>query len=141
MAGAWVALASAVRTIAVADTGAGGLFETGSPLVTGFFSVQAPQGHPYPYIVMQQVADPVSDTFATEGADILFEFVVYAARFDSDDIAVDAIAERLKTLYRDQIVAVTGWSTATIQRTAGYAFQFVDEVIQKNEEYRAVFSR
>lgn len=141
MAGAWVALSTAIRTAALADIGAGGLFQTGVPMVTGLFSVKAPQNQPYPYIVLQQVSEPNSDTFNTEGGDITFEFAIYGKEYTATVATVDAIAERLKVLFRKKTLTITGWSTASVHRQAGYNFIIADEVIQKNEEYKAVFAR
>lgn len=142
MAGAWIALSTAIRTAALADVGTGGLFQTGTPMVTGLFSVKAPQNQPYPYIVLQQVSEPQSDTFNTEGGDITFEFAIYGREYTATVATVDTITERLKVLFRKKTLTLTGgWSTASVHRAAGYAVVIADEVIQKNEEYRAVFSR
>jgi hypothetical protein len=141
MAGPWETLAGALRTVALADTGAGGLFQTGSPRITGIFNTQAPQGQAYPYVVMQAVSDVSDDTTTTQVADLRFEFAIFAARFSSTVVDVDTIAERLRTLFHRKNIASTGWSNIWLFRSNGFPLQFVDEVIQQNEEYRANFDR
>lgn len=55
---------SAIRTRATSDTGIGGLFETGAALITGWYSINAPQeGSTLPYVVVFPVDHRRANTF------------------------------------------------------------------------------
>lgn len=61
------ALWLATYSRAVADTGTGGLFNVGTPLITGFYNTRAPAAATYPYAVYQVEASEKALAFRTNG--------------------------------------------------------------------------
>lgn len=84
----------------LADTGAGGLFQTGSPLITTVYVGQAPASTAYPYIQITQAAETEEDTFAKDAVELDVYFNVYATYDTANSrTTVDTITTRLRTLF------------------------------------------
>lgn len=93
-------LLTAIKARADGDTGAGGLFATGAPLITGWYSLLGPQeGSTLPYVVVFPVDHRRLNSFdSTQFADDHFlQFSVFcdgSSDLTTDQAIVDAIMTR-----------------------------------------------
>ena len=129
-------LCSVIRTRCTGDTGAGGLFETGAPLVTGFYTLAPPQaGYTFPFILLVPVADSEDKVFDTaqRSQEYLLQFSVFVDR-TSTLAAGQAIIDRLQVRVDRWAPTVTGWSPSQLIRTGGRVFED-DESRHWVEEY------
>ena len=90
----------AIKARADGDTGAGGLFETGDPLITGWYSRLGPQeGTTLPYVVVYDIASTRDNVFETDkwSDEVLLQFTIYCdGTKDSavDQTIIDAVLTR-----------------------------------------------
>lgn len=122
----------------LADTGAGGLFQTGPPLITTAYVGQAPASTAYPYIQITQAAEGEEDTYAKDAIELDVYFNVYHT-YDTANArtTVDTITARLRTLFHRYIL--TPPSGSSIVLSAGQRTGSIDnsdrDTIQIVEAY------
>lgn len=104
-------LLTAIKARADADTGSGGLFETGAALITAWYSLLAPQeGSTYPYVVAFPIDHRRENVFETDkwSDEISLQFSVYCN--GRDDLTVDqAIVDRVVDRFSRWAPTITGW--------------------------------
>lgn len=88
------ALIIAVKTRLEADTGTGGLFAVGSPLVTGVYAMIAPFGATYPYLFIDVAGTGVQDAFALDLLEVRFRVHCFATA-DNGYEPIDNIMRRV----------------------------------------------
>lgn len=120
---ALAALIDGLFDLAVADTGAGGLYNA-SPLITRAYTLQAYQEATLPYLVILPVVGSDESSFAKDTRIVQIQFSVFSAK-DSGLTAQQAITARMKTVYRRVIPTVTGWTVSPGTYTD--AQTFIDE--------------
>lgn len=127
------AVSKAIRTRALADTGAGGLFQTGSPMLTGWFWDWAPPAQAFPYVVMTFVDTTEDDTFERDEYAARVQLAVYLGRESTIETAV-TIVERIRTrFHRWNPASLDGWVGGIMARKNGNtnhteeAYNFVEE--------------
>lgn len=136
----WHALAIGLNSKMDADTGTGGLANSGSPIVNGYWNLLAPQETETPYIVMSPTLSEEFDSF-TAGDQVRVEFdVAIFGPLDEGTATVATIAARVRTvLHRQAITPGTGWTMAGALRRLGSTGPIVDDqVVQQVEFYEAV---
>ena len=69
----------AIGARAYADTGSGGLFASGSELITGFYNTRVPEGAEFPYVEYNVVSSQQADAFAMRVVEIELDMHVYVA--------------------------------------------------------------
>ena len=127
------AVSKAIRTRALADTGAGGLFETGNPLLTGWFWDWAPPEQAFPYVVLTFISTQEDDTFDRDEYIARMQIALYCGR-ESSLTTANTIIQRIRTLFhRWNPTAIDGWIGGIMARTGGNenhteeAYNFVEE--------------
>lgn len=137
----WHALAAGIKTIIAADTGAGGLVPTSSPLITGYGNVEAVQGIVAPYLVYSPVTQTESNQYASgDNVEIDFDFSIFVEK-TAAPAAAQVIANRLRTLFHrvaPTALAGSGWTARAMHRTGAQGPFFDDHNIQLIESYRAL---
>ena len=105
-------LLTAIKARADGDTGAGGLFATGAPLITGWYSLLGPQeGSTLPYVVVFPVDHRRENVFLTTtwSDEIFMQFSVFCD--GSSDLTTDqAIVDAVITRFDRWAPTVTGWT-------------------------------
>lgn len=137
----WQALATGISTIALADTGSGGLLHSTTPLVTGFYMNFAPQTQEVPYAVCLMASETETKVYATSprANEYLIQFSVWT------DVAVgllpgQAIVDRIRTLFDRVAPTVSGFTCSQMMRTGGDV-SVDDEYIHHVEQYAVVTSK
>lgn len=127
------AVAKAIRTRALADTGAGGLFQTGTPLITGWFWSWAPPAQAFPYVVANFINTSEDDTFDRDEYVARIQFSIYLGRESAESTAI-TIANRIRTRFHRWLMGnVDGWIAGQMARRDGNenhteeAYNFVEE--------------
>jgi hypothetical protein len=82
------ALYKVIYDRAVADTGSGGLFNSGTPLITGIFNNSVASSAVLPYIVYNVAADTAMHAFTRDIFRYQFRLQVYVARNTADPFLV-----------------------------------------------------
>ena len=142
MAGPWHTLSTAIIAAINADTGSGGLMETGAAMLTGVYNTQAPQGAGYPYIILDQVSAPALKAFDADGNTINWQFGVYVSQFNDNATNLDGILERLKVLFDDVTLTLGGsWSASRSQYVQSSNTVIVDDVLYRADEYTVLLTR
>lgn len=108
------ALATGLRALATADTGTGGLFNSSSPLLTGFYTEEAPQNAVPPYAVMSSTGTLRENVFdnTRRVEDVGFQIGVTSKRSDVDPDNHSTIVERMHTVFDRVAPTVTGWTAS-----------------------------
>lgn len=107
----FTALAAVIRSTILADTGSGGVFETGGAnKIVGAWTGDAPDETSYPYVVIDgESVEPIHD-FDGEFDRVTVNVELYAAR--SAGIAdAEAIRDRLRTLFSRVALTISGYGT------------------------------
>lgn len=109
----WNALFPALRSMATADTGAGGLFETaGANTITDFFDSLATEDAAMPYAVVTTIDGVEDDTFANDITTHSVQVSIYTDRLASGTDKGGDIQDRLFSVFHRGSPSVTGF-TAT----------------------------
>lgn len=136
----WHALAAGIKTIIAADTGAGGLVPTSSPLITGYGNVEAVQNITAPYLVYFPVTQVETNQYTSgDNVEIDFDFSIFVAK-TAGPAAAQTIANRLRTLFHrvaPTALAGSGWTARKMHRIGANGPFFDEHNIQLNESYRA----
>lgn len=74
------ALWLAIRTRALADTGSGGLFNVGTPLVTGIAYNHLPEAQAFPFLVFDEAGETQLSGFRHDTRELLIRIGVYVER-------------------------------------------------------------
>lgn len=154
-----VALWTAIRARAVADTGTGGLFNVATPLVTGIYNTVAPPGleSSYPYIIFNVANLEQRDAFNVDIVDVTVRFTVINLIEQSTTSGMAECAAIIDRLYGDGIdrtdriptygfhrhklvIASGDWVADTMRRTSQAQQHDVDHY-EFIEEYRLLLSR
>lgn len=101
----------AVYTLLTTDTGAGGLFETGSEMVNAVYDDGAvPEGVTYPYITLGDNQSLFWGAFAQDGEDIEMTLHIWTRERGFKDAG--EILSRLNELLGDATLTVSGYQLA-----------------------------
>ena len=74
------ALWGQINARAIADTGTGGLFNAGTPLVTAIYNNTMPEGSTFPYLVYDTLAATPRDAFRTSMFRVVWRVNVYVEK-------------------------------------------------------------
>lgn len=135
----WKLIAEAVRTRLATDTGAGGLFNSTSPLVNATYFVQAAQESAPPYLVMVPVSETDLHAFnaSARARQHLLQVSIFTDQFDGAANS-DAIAERLHVMLHRWTPTITGYVVSEILHN-GCQGPFIDQDSMHRIEEFAVF--
>jgi hypothetical protein len=118
LASLWVAL----RARATSDTGAGGLFQTGSAMLTGMYNTQAPTSASGNYAVYSVASAVSEDAFSLDLTPVTFRVAVYVPKKPSDSsdpmLKLSNIVSRLHARYHRWTPTLSGsmsWTSTAIQ--------------------------
>lgn len=136
---AYEALASAIRTRAQADNGAGGLFNVTTPLVTRFAEGQINPNQRTPYVFFTLLTAPDLSTFGTDVQECVVSFTIVTLVDDGGDI-IDKIVTRLRARYHRQSLSVNGWSVTPGRRVGGGKSDS-DEFYLRTEDYSFILTK
>ncbi len=151
------ALGTSIKARAVADTGSGGLFNSGTPLVTGIYNTNAPDDATFPYLVYSVAAMGPNDTFTGEVDEIMFRITVYDMRHPDGATPRDPILRCSNIIARVigpggtspsygfhrhtlSITSSDGWASGTIVR-GSQAQNHTDDVYQFDLDFRVLLTR
>lgn len=134
----WQSLSVGILSAINADTGSGGLHNSGSPLITAAYNTMAPETPTLPYVVFSMVSEVESKDYGTARAiEYLLQFDIYVDK-NAATTSLYAIADRLRTVL-DRVAVTAGgstWTARQMRRTGGLSLDFDDQVLRKVEEYR-----
>jgi hypothetical protein len=133
----WEALATGIYNIATADTGTGGLLNSSTPLITGFYTNWAGQGIVMPYVTLELVSEVETKVFATapRSLEFIVQFSIWTP-FENGTATGQGIADRLRTLYDRIAPTVSGFTASQMMRLGG-SVAVEDEFVHHVEEYSA----
>lgn len=101
----------AAHTLLLADTGSGGLFETGDPILTGVYDEAGiPDGATYPYVAYGDMAAGRWDTFSRDGETM--DFIIHVWTQQRGYKQAMEITTRLKAILGNVNLSATGFSLA-----------------------------
>lgn len=143
---AFLDLANALIVMAEADTGAGGLYNASAPLVTGVFTLVAPEGQLSPYVVIEPISEDEEKVFATAnyGVEFLIQFSIYAEKqYSGQSLAiVSLISDRIRAVYDRQSPSVSGWTSSQLLRLGSSPPpQIVDGAVYQADQYQAYIAK
>ncbi len=102
--------------MATADTGAGGLFNaTGNQAIQRWFTNEAEQNADYSYAVARLVSENESDCFDStkRTKEVVFDVDVFVPkRVASAHVKMQAIKDRIVTLFRRVALTITSWTVS-----------------------------
>jgi hypothetical protein len=97
------------------DTGAGGLFNSGTPLITGAFNRLAPEGQAFPYLIWQTPS--ATDYYTlTKLAKTRHVVTVKIVDKGTSSKTAGAALDRVAVLLTDGTLAVTGFTVLVSRR-------------------------
>jgi len=136
----WHALAVGINTKFDTDTGAGGLANSGIPLVTGYWNLEAPQQAEAPYIVLSPTTNVEVDTYTSgDHVEIDFDAAIYSSKDQGTDIPAQVAARVRALLHRQTLTLGSGWTLAGFVLRTGSTGPIVDDqIVQQVEFYKAV---
>lgn len=140
---ATVALLTAIHSRLHTDTGTGGLVDPSDPMVTGVYTIQAPQATPtFPYIVIVHVGDGEEKAFDTASGFAEEHQVQVSIRVDRHDLLTkcDTIAGRVRTMLDRWAPSVAGWSASQLIRQGGQPLIVDEDSYHCVEEYRMLLA-
>lgn len=106
----WRAIATAMESKALLDTGDGGLFEpAGLNRITGFHTTIAPVSETMPYIVITPVRLAENKSFSTDVVEALIQISVWCDRV-TQGLTGSHIHDRVRELYDREPLTASGWS-------------------------------
>lgn len=108
----FTALAAVIRSTILADTGSGGVFETGGAnKIVGAWTGDAPDETSYPYVVISSVSEEPIHDFEGEYDRVTVDLDLWTGR--SAGLAdAHAIRDRLRTLFSRVELTVSGFGTS-----------------------------
>lgn len=135
-------LLTAIKARADSDTGAGGLFETGAPLITGWYSMLHPQQTTtdmtiYPYVVVFPIDHRRDNVFETDkwSDEIFLQFSVFCD--GSRDLTVDqAVVDRIITRFDRWAPTFTGWTPNQLIHDGSNLLQLDDNLRHHIYDFR-----
>lgn len=111
----WGRLADWLQDTAEADIGAGGLFNTTTPLIRGWFLDGENENASFPYVTTALVSEVENDVLdaGPRAVEIEFQFGVYTDAIAGQQ-AHEAITDRIYTLFRRVAPSVSGFTCSQI---------------------------
>lgn len=149
------AIWDAIRDRLVGDTGTGGLFNSGSPLLTAFYYAAIPTSGTMPYAVLSFASDTENDAFAKDIRQIVFRINVFVPRIHATitdptnrgsqilaRIYGDTSAGSAPTygLHRWQPSLSGSWSAAHVQQAQAFD-EHTDDTYSWVLEYKLTISK
>lgn len=104
-----------IRDRAVADTGSGGLFNSGNELVTGFFNIRAPAEQGFPLVVNTILTGLDASAFSTGVETIIGQFDVWCA-----EQPPSGATDPLLRLSQIEARLRGDWTTGTVTPSYGF---------------------
>lgn len=142
----WNLLLTAIRTRATGDTGAGGLFLSGSELITGWYLNPGPQQDggalPYPYVVVTPVSSVRINHFdpAVVANEMAMQFSVWQ-EYTGTVAAGQAIVDRIIARFDRWAPTVAGWTASQLICDSADIIQRDDYAQQRIVEFRCTLSK
>jgi len=122
----------AIRTLLVADAGAGGV----NTLTGGrIYHMQAPKDAALPLLVYTGVAEAVSGTFTSDQFEFIIQFDVYGEE-RLGAVPVLQIADRVSDIMTRVNLSATGWKQARTEITGRGLASVEDEAVRVMQTYR-----
>lgn len=111
----WGQLAAAIRTLALADTGSGGLFNVTSPLLNAWYTNEGEDQAALPYAIASMVSIPEEYAFVTtvEIMEPVFQIGVYTEK-RLGEVVHQTIISRIRTVFRRVAPTISGYTTSQI---------------------------
>lgn len=148
-------LMQSIRTRLTGDTGTGGLFASGSPLLSGVFLTRAPEKQAFPFAVITLVDATADDAFRTKTDTVVFQVSVYVDLNSTSPLQrMSDILERIDgnwetVAYGTQPTygldrwrpTVTGWSPDIVTRERAMQMADTPDVLTFIAQYRVNISR
>ena len=141
----WERLAVGIRALAVADSGAGGLFQVGGAnLVSGFWHALAPDKAAFPYIVFTPISSVETKGFDQDATNFRVQLDVYGDALDGADPdgKVARIADRVRTVFDRVTPTLTGgWASDAMQIVSGPRMLFDDEAYRYSMDFQVIITK
>ena len=116
MSNAFNSLAARIRAVMLLDTGAGGLFNASNPIITGHFTVAAPQDQETPYSVLIPVSMVDDGTFSSDGMALRVQFSMFHSAHEGSAVGGLYLARLRALFHKTTLTSTTGYTTTSGKR-------------------------
>lgn len=140
----WAAVATGIRALLTADTGSGGLFNSGSELINAVYVDEAAENADVPFLVLTHIAPSEEFPMFNDSSEAI-EYEFQAGVYTNKDVGLathGAIQSRVRTVLRRQTPTVSGgWRVSKIESGGEVDHQTIDDFRSTADSYSIFISK